>query len=162
MKFLGQKAGAVEGKWFPYTRTQDEVVGFLVRGVSAAEYRTLENKLLGRKRPVHVKKGKLIVDVDEKLEFAQAHAGLALMDSKNADIEVHAGHDLTALSAALGREVKVGDTVRMDGHWTESAKRTILGEPEAGLLVEWAIARSNEQDIRPDDDAEEEAELGKT
>jgi hypothetical protein len=164
MRFQGQKAGAEQGRWFVYMREGDEKVEFRVRGVPAGEERRMDFEINQRKRPVALKKGKLIIDVEKQLKLSVAKACYALLDSRNADFPVPSEDDqLQVFRDGFAPETKAGDTVRLDGKWSDSIKAVVLGSPEAGRLVRWIIEKADQLEVGPDeDDEEDEPALGKT
>lgn len=104
-------------------------VEFGIRAVPAPELRRISKKFGGRERKlVSTKEGQVnTINVDQTFAFATERACLALYGSrKNATFSV-AGAGLAAnLSLVLGRPVKAGEIVNLDGEWTMPLKELVL------------------------------------
>lgn len=134
----------IEGQWFKYPDESGEIE-LKIRAISPSKATEIERKHLGRSRSFkfNEKEGTRVVDIDtQALErIALEKAGFALIDSKNAEVEVGDEDARTFYSKLTRREVSVGDMVSLDGLWVPELKDRIFRD--AGDIVAFVIEKSS-------------------
>jgi hypothetical protein len=151
--------GKDQGQWFTFLEADGERVRFRIRRVPEGKSREIEIRHRGRRTEVVHRRGEQVTgtDLEKLIDEVWEKARFALLDSERAEIE--AADDLAAESytKALGRPVKAGEMVLLDGAWTDAVKDLVFSEYSA--LVSWINERSQELGgLR----AAEDAALGKT
>lgn len=135
----------VEGVWFKYPDEEGEIE-FKIRPISPARSTEIERKFLGKSRSFkfNEKDGTrtLEVDLDALDRVALEKAKFALIDSRNAEVEVGDDDSKAFYSKLLRREVAVGEMVTLDGQWVPEVKDRVFGS--AYDLVAFAVDKSTE------------------
>jgi hypothetical protein len=137
----------------------EDAATFFVRRITTAKSREIENSIFGRKRAVRVKRGMSEVeqDIPKSDEVTRQKAYFALIDTKN--VEVGIGDDAAAAeySKILGREVKKGETVCLDGKWGQDLKEFFFAAHHD--FAAWVVNKGEQQEVEA---KAEEDDLGKT
>ena len=138
------------GEW----RTYNGEIAFLIRRIPAAKSREVEFRHQGRKQSVSYGKGgtRVEFDVEKAGRIASEKATFALLDSKGCEIE--AGDDEAAAIwfGLLGKPVKPGDLVCLDGAWTPEIKGRVFAErPD---LATWVVGQADKLNAAAEKDEE--------
>ncbi len=129
------------GRWFPLERAirsgeEFDPAAKENAGVPALRVRLIPDdvddrfwtKYFGAKIKQVFKKGASIQSSERWKHTALANdkAAWALLDSANLEIRARDEGFAKILSDALGRDVKVGEAVCVDGHWTNELKKAVF------------------------------------
>lgn len=135
----------VEGVWFKYPDEEGEIE-FKIRSISPARAVEIERKYLGKNRSFkfNERDGTRTLDVDlEALDrVALEKAKFALLDSKNAEVEVGDEDAKTFYSKLLRRELSIGEMVSLDGQWVPEVKDRIFSS--AYEIASFVVDKSTE------------------
>lgn len=139
------------GQWFVFRKGDD--IQFKVRRIPGGKAREIAFNAGTRLRQVG-RKG-TTVDLEKEFEIRLAQATWALLDSKNADVELGDAKGAEEYSRVLGREVKPGDLVRLDGQLeaNEALKRLVLGDWVRGL--DFVLESAAKMGAKSDEEEEE-------
>jgi hypothetical protein len=138
------RADAVAGIWVKYPNEESEVE-LCIRPIPASKALDIERKHLGKKRSFTVSDdGFRTVDLDleamDRISFDKAK--YALLDSKNASVEVGDEDSRAFYSKLAKKELQVGDEFILDGNWVYPLKDRLF--PELHDLVAFVVAKSAE------------------
>lgn len=113
-----------DGEWFRHEAGAE----FLVRPIPAGKVREIEYQHFGRTRQVEMARGvhRMTIDTEKVAAVQRAKAEYALLDSKEAEIDAWDEDSAIVLAAANGGGVAVGDTVKLDGHWSGPIKSLVF------------------------------------
>lgn len=135
----------VEGVWVKYPDESGEIE-FKIRPISPARSVEIERRFLGKNRQFkfNEKEGTrtLEVDLDALDRVAFEKAKFALIDSRNAEVEIGDEESRSFYSKLLRRDVSVGEMVTLDGQWVPEVKDRIFGS--AFELVGFVVEQSTE------------------
>ena len=159
------------GRWFPVERElrpgeeydpadskNKDAVAFLVRSIPEDVDEGINRSYFGNKVRYQWFKGKQVLVVDRhKGPALQADkACYAFLDSKNAAIQAGDEGFAKQLSEAVGREVKVGELVCVDGHWNDVLKKYLFKRSTRALQRVLDAAGVLELEIRDDEEGKDE------
>lgn len=135
-------------RWFTFAEEGNERAEFLIRHPTQDFASRLQIQIYGRTYENRFKKGATIRtgDLQKDIEFGRRWVAAALIDSRNVELPVPTQGDgfvdevvdlaplYSALSKELGHEVKGGEFVKMDGHWTPETKGLLIPHVDAALI----------------------------
>ena len=139
MKLQRRSSSTTAGTWLLYLQAGDELVEFCVRPLSPSTSRAISAKYEGVQQQMTVTRHGQVLKLDPEALFRATidRACHALVDSRNADLEMADQETADAFGKLLGRPVAAGETVRLDGAWTPELKREVLRDYLE--LVSWLI-----------------------
>jgi len=149
-----------EGEWVVYRKGEKDEpdIRFRVRQIPDKKDAQMQKRIQGRKQTIKFRKGisESDVDLDESSELAFERAKFALLDSENVNIKISDDDAATEATKMFGKPIKKGESVRVDGTWTDPVKDYVLGQ--ANSVCTWVVVASNRQRMRSSE--EEQALAG--
>ena len=145
-----------EGEWVIYRK--EDGVQFRVRQIPDKIDAELRRKVQGRQgqrtQTVKYRRGaaESEVNLDEADQLAELRARFSLLDSKGVMITAGDEEAASDITKAIGEPVKAGDSVSLDGKWTQPVKDYVFGE-FSGLCT-WIVKASMRLRLQSSEDEE--------
>ena len=126
------------------------MVKLVLRRLTGTVERNLKRKF--DQDQLRVKGGVTTVDLEKTRRFTRARAAASLKDTIDYSLVVADDEAAETYSALLGRPVKAGEEVRLDGLWNDGLKEHYL--EEHGELVNFVVAWIDKEKDRSQERAE--------
>lgn len=134
------------GEWFVFQEDKDkgEKAEARVRRLPPAERERIERKHFGKTRRVTYTEQGAVQDLNREKQSAavRERANYSLLDTRGFEIVVGGEDAQRRLSEILGQDVKIGETLRLDGKWNDALKDLIFSGLES--FESWVIERAAE------------------
>lgn len=146
-----------EGRWFDYGTDHGKPVRLKVHALTSEEERTARRAAYGNRKIKKLNEETFVRTMDRGEAYTRERAKLALDASENFNVEVAGANAATLFSKLLGREVKPGDEVCLDGKWTPDLRAELF--PRFKDLAR-DVCNFADQVIKAESEEEEETTAG--